>query len=110
MTTARCLFGACALEGELHVTGGFSTDTNGFLSSVEKYTPSSDSWTTMAPLPFDRHRHAAVAVGSAMYLLGGICNGHTSGSVLKSDSTQGTWIVVEPMPEPRRLHENMCHR
>jgi hypothetical protein len=104
MTTARCLFGACALGGELYVTGGFNTDTHGSLSSVEKYTPSSDSWSTVAPLPSPRHQHAAVAVGSAMYLLGGVCDGHSSGSVLKFDSTRGTWIVVEPMPEPRRMH------
>jgi hypothetical protein len=71
MSTARFMFGACMLAGELYVTGGFSTDPRGFSSSVEKYTPSSDTWSAVAPLPFARYRHAAVAVGSAVYVLSG---------------------------------------
>jgi hypothetical protein len=106
MTTARNVFGACTLAGDLYVTGGFSNDTRGSMSSVEKYTPSSDSWSAVAPLPFARCQHAAVAVGSAIYVLGGFTQdvGSLSASVLKFDSTQGTWTHVEPMPEPRRLH------
>jgi N-acetylneuraminic acid mutarotase len=92
------------LAGELYVTGGFSTDPRGSVSSVEKYTPSSDTWSAVAPLPSARYSHAAVAVGSDIYVLGGICDGTTIASVLKFDSTQGTWSAVNPMPEPRRLH------
>jgi hypothetical protein len=106
MSTARFMFGACTLAGELYVTGGFSTDPRGSLSSVEKYTPSSDTWDTVAPQPSARHRHAAVAVGSAIYVLGGyaIIGSQDLASVLKYDSTQGTWSTVAPMPEPRRCH------
>jgi kelch-like protein 24/35 len=39
-----------------------------------------------------------------MYVLGGIRGGSSSASVLEFDSTQGTWIAVEPMPEPRHCH------
>jgi hypothetical protein len=108
MTTARCHFGACTLTGEIYVTGGFCTDinTHGSLSIVEKYTPSSDSWFAVAPLPSDRHQHAAVAVGSTMYVLGGLGGDgeSNSASVLKFDSMRDTWTGVEPMPEARRLH------
>jgi N-acetylneuraminic acid mutarotase len=46
-------------------------------------------------------QHAAVAVGSAMYVLGGSVDGaRVTDSVLKFDSTQGTWRQVAPMPEP----------
>jgi N-acetylneuraminic acid mutarotase len=96
------------LAGELYVTGGLSIHPVGSLSSVEKYTPSRDSWSAMIPLPSRRCQHAAVAVGSAIYVLGGSTRrgfgGSTLASVLKIDSTQGTWSVVEPMPEPRRGH------
>jgi hypothetical protein len=102
MGSARCMFGACTLAGELYVTGGFSTDSGARLSSVEKYTPSSGTWSTVAPLPSAVCHHAAVAVGSAMYVLGGVCGGPTN--VYKFDSLQGTWSAVESMPEPRRLH------
>jgi hypothetical protein len=41
-----------------------------------------------------------------MYVLGGNtrAGGSTLASVLKLDSTQGTWSLVEPMPEARRGH------
>jgi hypothetical protein len=65
------MFGACRLVGELYVTCGMNTDQQGTLSSVDKYTPLSDTWSSMAPLPFARYYHAAVAVGSAMYVLQG---------------------------------------
>jgi hypothetical protein len=44
--------------------------------------------------------HAAVAVGLAMYVLGGCIDGRgTIASVLKFDTAQGTWSQVAPMPE-----------
>jgi hypothetical protein len=108
MSTTRCMFGACALEGELYATGGFSTNPILPLSSVEKYTPSNNAWSAVAPLPSARYEHAAVAVGPAIYILGGHANFGSPAlatcSVLKFDSTQGTWSVVEPMPEVKRLH------
>jgi hypothetical protein len=103
--STRCLFGACMLVGELYVTGGFSGALRGFLSSVEKYTLSCDTWSAVAPLPTARYQHATVAVGSAMYVLGGIAkNVGSTASILKFDSTQGMWSLVEPMPVARRNH------
>jgi hypothetical protein len=54
MYTTRWLFAACMLAGEIYVTGGVSTGRGGLLSNVEKYTPSSNLWCTVAPLPSDR--------------------------------------------------------
>jgi N-acetylneuraminic acid mutarotase len=110
MSTARSGFGACMLAGELYIIGGFSTAYvwrgTRFTSSVEKYTPSSDTWSAVAPLPSARYTHAAVAVGSAIYVLGGQASfaSPNLASVLKFDSTQGTWSEVAPMPEARRCH------
>jgi hypothetical protein len=106
MGTARCMFGACTLAGELYITGGFCTELKGTLSSVEKYTPWSDTWSAVASFPSDRCEHVVVAVGSAMYVLGGSTRNNRSAvaSVFKFERTQGKWSKVEPMPEPRRLH------
>jgi hypothetical protein len=100
MRSARYCFGACVVAGEIYVTGG-KDDGNNFLSSVEKYTPSSDTWSAVAPLPAGRSHHALVAVGSAMYVLGGFDGEDDLSSVLKFDSTQSTWSVVAPMPEAK---------
>jgi N-acetylneuraminic acid mutarotase len=68
---------------------------------VERYSPLSDTWSAVAPLPDARFDHIAVAVGSAMYVLGGNIDRDHTASVLKFDSTQGTWSQVAPMPEAR---------
>jgi hypothetical protein len=106
MNTARCIFSACMLAGELYVVGGMSSHPGGPLSCVEKYTPSSDTWSTVAPLPSTVWHHAVVAVESVMYVLGGIASDDSTSSarVLKFESTLGTWSVVESMPEARRGH------
>jgi hypothetical protein len=104
MSTARRLFGAYVVAGELYVTGG--CDGNGqSLSLVEKYSPSSDLWSSVTPLATPRYAHAAVAVGSAMYVLEGrdesLMRGSMHNRVHKFDSTQNTWNDVAPMPEAR---------
>jgi hypothetical protein len=106
MRTARCMFSACMLAGELYVTGGFCTELGMSLSSVEKYTPSSNTWSSVAPLPSARYHHASVAMGSAMYVMGGITidGGSTLTSIFKFDSTQGTWSAINPMFKARRNH------
>jgi hypothetical protein len=102
MGTRRYSFGACAVAGEIYVTGGVHGDEM-HLSSVEKYSPSSDTWRFVSALPESRIEHAAVAVGSAMYVLGGIAGADlvATASVLKFDSVHGIWSSVAPMPEPR---------
>jgi N-acetylneuraminic acid mutarotase len=107
MGTTRDYFGACLMAGELYVTGGSSgtgvgDDTE--LMSAEKYTPSTDSWSTIAPLPDTGTRHAAVAVGgwggrAAMYVLGGLNDDAIIASTLKYDSDHNTWSEVTPMPK-----------
>jgi hypothetical protein len=93
MGTARNLFGACVIAGELYVLGGRSPSGHP-LSLVEKYSPSSDTWSAVAPLPAARRDHVAVAVGSFMYILGGnLLHGATS-TVLKFDFIQGTWSDI----------------
>jgi hypothetical protein len=108
MSTARRLFGACVVAGELYVTGG--CDGNGqSLSLVEKYSPSSDLWSSVTPLATPHFGHAAVAVGSAMYVLGGkgdsimirSMHNRVHNRVHKFHSTQNTWNEVAPMPRAR---------
>jgi hypothetical protein len=104
MGTCRHSFGACAVMGEVYVTGGKDEDSND-LSSVEKYSPLNDTWSVVSSLPKRRSKHAAIAVGSAMYVLGGYAGVDAAiletASVLKLDSVRGIWSVVAPMPEPR---------
>jgi kelch-like protein 24/35 len=103
METARHSFDACVMAGEVYVFGG--RDDDDALSSVEKYSPSSDTWSAVVPLPEARTFHAAVTVGSTMDVLGGMCDvpNIIAASVLKFDSARGAWSEVAPMPEARAV-------
>jgi hypothetical protein len=104
MGTRRRSFGACVVMGELYVIGE-RNELRDVLSSVETYLPSSDTWCTVSSLHEARSDHAAVALGSTLYVLGGFAGvdptfGVTA-SVLRLDTLQGIWSAVAPMPEPR---------
>jgi hypothetical protein len=99
--TACSHFNSCVIAGEIYITGGLHAEHTGGeqLASVKKYSPLSDSWSAVAPMPQARYRHVAVAVGPDMYVLGGRTqDAFDGGGVLKFDSTQGTWSDVEPAP------------
>jgi hypothetical protein len=91
---------SCFMVGMVYVTGGDEGDDYDFLSSVEKYSPASDTWSDVASMPEARYAHAAVAVGSFMYVLGGAnFEDRISKFALKYDSAQDAWSEVVPMPE-----------
>jgi N-acetylneuraminic acid mutarotase len=93
------------MAGDLYATGGWNGGDNNRLRSAEKYLPLSDTWSAVAALPEVRTNHAAVAVGLAMYLVGGVVGNDShrnrKSSVIMFDGNRGTWSEVAPMPEPR---------
>jgi hypothetical protein len=106
MKRARYFFGACVVAGEIYVTGGTGIDNDyddgALLSSVQKYCPLSKTWISVAPLLSARSGHAAVAVGTEIYVLGGTTlRHHASRTTLKLDTRLGTWCKVTPMPSAR---------
>jgi hypothetical protein len=50
------------------VLGGEASHT---LEENEAYDPSTDTWLTFAPLPTPRHGLGVVAIGEAIYVVGG---------------------------------------
>jgi N-acetylneuraminic acid mutarotase len=92
------------VDGEIYVIGGLDFDDD-MVGSVEKYSPASDAWIDVAPLPAGlvsagRVNNSTVVVGSVIYILGGDIN-VAHDSVLKFNSAQGIWSEVAPMPAPR---------
>ena len=69
MHKSRRYFGMCVLAGEVYITGGVSAQRY-CLDTVERYSPSSDTWSPVAAMPFARWGHCACAVGNAMYVFG----------------------------------------
>lgn len=65
--------------------GGYDS-TNGPIATAYKYTPATNTWTAIAPLPAPRTQHRAVSDGTYIYILGG------AGTGLNEDSTTTLWL------------------
>jgi N-acetylneuraminic acid mutarotase len=64
---------AATLNGALYAFGGeyFTGGAGGVHAEVWRYDPKTDLWTEAAAMPTPRHGLGAVAVGDAIYLVGG---------------------------------------
>ena len=71
----RCHAGLVVAMGRLHVIGG-RTKSPGYgvnsMSSILSYDESSDSWQHVANLHTPRHDAGCAAIGSCIYIVGGI--------------------------------------
>jgi len=77
--------------GDVYALGGWPNGGN----RNRRYDPSTNGWTTRAPIPsagFD-WGHAAVAVGDAIYVLGG-----ASAAMDRYDTTTNTWTTLTGPP------------
>jgi hypothetical protein len=63
---------AAVLDGSLYAFGGEYFDNGGRVHpEVWRYDPGADAWTTATAMPTPRHGLGAVAIGNAIYLVGG---------------------------------------
>ena len=79
---------------------------SGVLNLVEAYDPSTDMWTTLAPMAVPRAGFAASVVGNRIYTFGGNAfgGGPCSGAALDVaeayDIASDTWSGITPPPIP----------
>jgi N-acetylneuraminic acid mutarotase len=97
MPTARQYFGAAMVNGILYAVGGSNPS---ILSIVEAYDPSTNSWSTKAPLPGIRHGLALVEAGGSLYAIGGN-NLNPTNIVEAYDPLTNSWSGKAPMPTIR---------
>jgi N-acetylneuraminic acid mutarotase len=102
--TARAGFSVVGgLDGRIYVLGGWD-NTNTPLAVVEVYTPSTNSWKTLASLTTPRAAFGAVAVGASagdftIYAVGGLGSGSSLlDSVEKYDPAGDSWTAAPSMP------------
>jgi hypothetical protein len=105
MSTARQSFGACVVNGEMYVIGGFVYIGD----SVKKYSPASDTWSAVAALPAGRFDHATAVVGSDIYIMGGVTSDGVTTSVLKFNYAEDSWSEAAPMPALRETFASCAH-
>ncbi len=110
--TKRTEVTAAVLGGKIYVLGGFAEPSLSNLSSltitdrVEVYDPSTNEWTTRAPLPVGLHHAAAAVLENRLYVIGGYTRSflalwHPVATVYMYDPETNAWTERSPMPTPR---------
>jgi hypothetical protein len=96
MPTARDQVAGAAVNGIIYVAGGYSS--TGAVATVEAYNTASDTWSTVAPLPFRLYGASAAALNGTLYVMGGFNSGNaTIGNVEAFTPSAGlTNILVTP--------------
>jgi N-acetylneuraminic acid mutarotase len=109
MPTARAAAAAAVFDNSIYViggrlSGGGPCSGGPYLATVERYDIDTNTWSTVAPLPFARSDLAAREHGGKIYVFGG-CNGFFTGflkDVSVYDPVKDTWTSgLAPMPTAR---------
>src|SRR2546426_18269 len=109
--TPRTGLAVGVVNGILYAVGGSITHFGvggytEFLSTVEAYNPSTNSWTTKAPLPTPRGELTVGVVDGIPYALGGHRSQTepTLDTMDAYDPVRNVWTAKAPMPTPRGGH------
>ncbi|XP_077295330.1 kelch-like protein 12 [Arctopsyche grandis] len=102
MLHARELFKATVVNGQVFVFGGrFDVDAD-VLNSSERYDPTSNSWTLLAPMLTKRTNHEIAAIANEIYIIGGRQNSENRLNTMEVyNINQNIWTVAPPMSEKR---------
>lgn len=110
--TKRTEVAAAALNDKIYVVGGFEEPGLSNLldlaitPAVEEYDPSTDQWTSRAPMPVGLHHVGIGVAGDKLYVIGGYKQSVFSvwkpvATVYAYDPATDTWAERAPMPTPR---------
>ena len=103
--TPRESAAGAVVNGKLYVIGGFvrpATCCSGTITNiVEIYDPSTDTWTTGAPMPTARYLTAAGAIGGLIHVIGGQTETLALATHEVYDPATNTWSTKAPMTVPR---------
>ena len=100
MPAADYVFGTASASGRIYLTGGYTTHAG------VRAAPSGQGFSSMTAMPGPRERHASVATGGYVYVMGGQPTYQTGtlGDALRApigaDGTLGTWSALSDLPGP----------
>ncbi|MDQ6941804.1 MAG: hypothetical protein M3169_04715 [Candidatus Eremiobacteraeota bacterium] len=102
MNHARIRHRALSSGGRLFAFGG--DDSGGNLVAIpESYSPDSDSWTDLAPMPTPRDDVAVASLNGFIYVIGGRSQTQAAvTTVERYDPLNDAWTTVAPLPTPLR--------
>lgn len=94
---------AVAHDGNVYAIGGRSGTV---LADLDRYTPATDTWTSLPDMPTARAGLASARVGDSIYAIGGRtsttpCSGGELATVERFDIATQTWTAVASLPSAR---------
>jgi hypothetical protein len=99
LPSARHSAGLAVVKGTLYVIGGAKDPSSAALTSVDAYSPATDTWTSKAPLPTGRYAAGVGVINGQIYVVGGIEKADTfSGAVDVYDPAENKWTSKAPIP------------
>lgn len=101
---------ASTADGKIYVMGGClppSSDPGGppsaILTTIQVYSPATDSWSTGTSMPVPRHQFSVIpAADGNMYIIGGTDGNTELNRVDVYNPQTKTWKAAAPMPTARR--------
>ena len=100
MERERKCFKVVCVKGEVYVLGGYNTNLN-LVWSVEKYSPSTHSWSVVADMFDNRDNFCACAFMDKIFVVGGCTNTAVYNYSLEFDTKDNHWRRVTGMKEAR---------
>jgi hypothetical protein len=104
MSQRRSYSATAETRRHIYVAGGMVGNTGRFLALFQRYSPRTDTWTTLAPLPEPVRAASAAASAGRIYVTGGQRPSRDGRRVDIYDLDSGMWSAGTPLPEPRFNH------
>ena len=102
MPTPRFGLTTSVVDGKIYAIGGGKTPYGKYLSTLEVYDPTTDTWTTKADMPTARFFHSTSVVNGKIYAIGGAPYAEASvPTVEEYDPATDTWTRKADMPTSR---------
>ncbi|MFA6029572.1 MAG: kelch repeat-containing protein [Elusimicrobiota bacterium] len=107
MAESRSLHAAILMsDGRVLVTGGVASNgADVFYRGSEVYTPVTDSWSSVAPMPSLRSHHTINhLLDGRILVVGGWMQGGDAGGAIVYSPTNDQWAPTGTMQSPRAMH------
>ncbi len=101
MPLAKTDFGSSVVDGLIYTFGGMTGARGTALDDATVYDPKADEWRSLPPLPTPRRSVRAGAIGSTIYVVGGVSEAGTTGAMDVFDVAAETWSSSPSMPTAR---------
>jgi N-acetylneuraminic acid mutarotase len=106
ISVARAELGVASTSDGVYAIGGGPEDEGSDL--VERYTPATNEWVTLGPLPFKLGNPALAVLDDQIYLTGGLIGDHlgqqSQTGLFVYSASADSWSQVSELPPTRDVH------